>query len=418
MKSTVTKILLKPKEDREIGQGFPWVFDNEISSIKYFAGEGAGVKTTELADCEARDGTIVEVCTNAGGFLGTGVLNRKSKIAVRIFSREHADVVMADPASYWDKVIRNAVNIRKLNFAESDSYRLIFGEADFVPGLIAERYCSEGKVYIVIQFLALACEVFRNEILSAIKGCCNPYAIYERSDAGVREKEGLPEKAGWIGKAGAEVITIEENGVKIQVDIARGQKTGYFLDQKFNRARVAQFCRGKKVLDTFTHTGAFGLNAALNGARQVVSVDISEDAVNLVNTNIRLNNMEDRVTAVCADVFDVLKKYEAEGEKFDVIVLDPPAFTKKAKAIEKAYGGYKEINLRAMRLLNEGGILVTCSCSHYFDENTFYDMIMHAAKDSHKRVQVLEKRGAAPDHPVLLGYPKSEYLKCAICRVL
>ncbi|MDO4507653.1 MAG: class I SAM-dependent rRNA methyltransferase [Spirochaetales bacterium] len=418
MNPNVTRVLLKPKEDREINQGFPWIFDNEIASVKYNAKDGTGVKTSSLAECDVDDGTVVEVCTNAGGFLGTGVINRKSKITIRIFSREHADKIMADTYAYWDKVIRNAVNIRALSFDVNDSYRLVFGEADFVPGLICERYVDDGNVYIVIQFLALACEVFRKEILKAIENVCKPYAIFERSDAGVREKEGLEEKSGWIGRQGKEVITIVENGIQIEVDIARGQKTGYFLDQKFNRARVAEFCRGKKVLDTFTHTGAFGLNAFKAGARDVTSVDISEDAVELVNRNIKNNGAEKVVKAVCADVFDVLKKYETEGEKFDVIILDPPAFTKKAKAIEKAYGGYKEINLRAMRILNEGGILVTCSCSHYFDENTFYDMIMHAAKDSHRRVQVLEKRGAAPDHPVLLGYPKSEYLKCAICRVL
>jgi Predicted SAM-dependent methyltransferases len=172
------------------------------------------------------------------------------------------------------------------------------------------------------------------------------------------------------------------------------------------------------VLDACTHTGSFGLNAAKAGAREVISVDISPEAVEMVNKNIKINKMDEVVTAVCADVFDLLKKYETDGEKFDVIILDPPAFTKSAKMIQKAYGGYKEINLRAMRLLNDGGILVTCSCSYFFDANTFYDMLMHAAQDSSKRVQILEKRGAGPDHPVLLGYPKSEYLKCAIARVL
>lgn len=418
MKTDVVRVLLKPKEDREINQGFPWVFDNEIGSVKFNAKDGSGIKTASLEDCQVEDGSVVEVCTSAGGFLGTGIINRKSKITIRIFSREHADKIMEDTFAYWDKVIRNAVNIRALSFTDYDSCRLVFAEADFVPGFICERYVDDGHVYLVVQFLALACEVFRKEILKALENTCKPYAIFERSDAQVREKEGLEEKSGWIGKAGKEIITITENEIKIEVDVAHGQKTGYFLDQKFNRARVAQFCHGKKVLDTFTHTGAFGLNAFKAGAREVVSVDISEDAVNLVERNIKNNGAEKVVKAVCADVFDVLKKYETDGEKFDVIILDPPAFTKKAKSIEKAYGGYKEINLRAMRILNEGGILVTCSCSHYFDENTFYDMIMHAAKDSHKRVQVLEKRGAAPDHPVLLGYPKSEYLKCAICRVL
>ncbi|MGN0730261.1 class I SAM-dependent rRNA methyltransferase [Treponema sp.] len=415
MNKTV-RVMLKPKEDREISQGFPWVYDNEISSVKFPV--EAGMKSAPLEECDVADGTVVEVYTNAGGFLGSGVINRKSKITVRMISSMHADRIMENPAAFWSKKIRDSVNIRNLNFSADDSFRLVFGEADFIPGLIVEKYVSKGSVYLVVQFLALACEVFRREILAALKDFVKPDFIYERSDASVREKEGLAEKAGWIGREGKSVIEIEENGVSILVDIAQGQKTGYFLDQKFNRERIKKFCHGKKVLDTFTHTGAFGLNAFKAGAREVLSVDISQDAVDMVNKNISLNNASGCMKAVCADVFDLLKKFEAEGEKFDVIILDPPAFTKKAGSIEKAYGGYKEINLRAMRLLNEGGILVSCSCSHYFDENTFYVMLMHAAMDSHKRVQVLEKLGAAPDHPVLLGYPKSSYLKCAVCRVV
>ena len=190
------------------------------------------------------------------------------------------------------------------------------------------------------------------------------------------------------------------------------------MDQKFNRQVAAKFCKGKRVLDTFTHTGAFGLNAAMAGAKEVISVDISPEAVEIVNHNIQMNHQKKVMKAVCADVFDLLKTYEAENKKFDVIILDPPAFTKSAKMIEKAYGGYKEINLRAMRLLSEGGILITCSCSYFMESSMFCDMIMHAAMDSHKKVQILEKRGAGPDHPVLLGYPKSEYLKCVVCRVI
>ncbi len=411
-------VILKAKEEAELAQGFPWVFDNEIFSVKWDAADGTGIKTTPLKDCKLKDGSAVEVYSNKGAFLGTGIYNSASKIVVRMIGKEHADRIMEDTKSYWFKVVSNAVNMRRMNYKESDSYRLIFGEADFIPGLIAERYVSGGKVYIVIQFLSLACEVFRDEILDAVKTLCKPYGIYERSDAAVREKEGLEQIAGWIGPDREEIITIEENGILLQVDIARGQKTGYFLGQKFNRAEVSRFCKGKKVLDTFTHTGAFGLNAVKGGAREVVSVDISQEAVDMVNRNIELNNASGTMKAVCADVFDLLKEYEKSGEKFDLIILDPPAFTKSAKLIQKAYGGYKEINLRAMRLLQDGGILVTCSCSHYFDENTFYSMIMHAAKDSHKSVQVLQKRGAGPDHPILMGYSKSEYLKCAICRVL
>lgn len=414
----ITRVFLKAKEEVEISQGFPWVYDNEINSVKYFDSDSKSIKTSSLKDCRVKDGEVVELYTFAGGFLASGVINRTSKITVRIIGSEHADKILENPASYWKKKVFDAINIRKINFSENDSYRLIFGEADFIPGLIVERFISESKVYLVVQFLALACEVFRKEILCALEEALSPYAIYERSDASIRLKEGLEERAGWIGRKGSEVIKIEENGIFLEVDIAKGQKTGYFLDQKFNRQTAARYCKGKRVLDTFTHTGAFGLNAFKAGAKEVTSVDISQEAVDMVNRNIELNGASSKMKAVCEDVFDLLKKYEAESQKFDVIILDPPAFTKSAKLIQKAYGGYKEINLRAMRLLNEGGILITCSCSHYFDENNFYNMIMHAAKDSHKKVQILQKRGAAPDHPVLAGYPKSEYLKCAICRVL
>lgn len=413
------RVFLNNKEEKEIQQGFPWVFDNEISHIKYRADEKSEWKNESLKNCSVDDGSVIEVYTKAGGFLGTGVINKKSKITVRLIGNEHADVIINDAAAFYEKRILDSYNMRRMFYDEKDSYRLIFGEADFIPGLISERFCDEkGHIIIVVQFLSLSCEVFRNEIIAALKKVCKPDGIYERSDASVRDKEGLVQTAGWIYGKGETQFTIVENGIKLGVDIANGQKTGYFLDQKFNRVAAAAFCKGKSVLDTFTHTGAFGLNAFKNGAREVTSVDISPEAVDMVNHNIELNNAGNVMKAVCADVFDLLKQYESEGRKFDVIILDPPAFTKSAKMIEKAYGGYKEINLRALRLLNEGGILVTCSCSYFMETHMFCDMLMHAAMDSHKRIQILEKRGAGPDHPVLLGYPKSEYLKCVVCRVL
>ena len=411
------RVFLKPKEEQEIQQGFPWVFDNEISTVKFE--EKSGVKQTSLEECKVEDGSVVEVFAHAGGFLGTGIINRKSKITVRLIGYEHADRVTEDTASYYEKKVGDAYDLRKIYYDMKDSYRLIYGEADLIPGLIVERYFDvTKKIYLVVQFLSLSCEVYRHEILKALKKIIRPDFIYERSDAGVREKEGLEEKSGWIGDAGQNVITIRENDVLLRVDIAKGQKTGYFLDQKFNRKKVAELSKGKTVLDTFSHTGAFGLNAFKGGAKQVISVDLSQEAVDLINKNIELNHAENKMSSVCADVFDVLKQYEAEGRKFDLIVLDPPAFTKNAKNIQKAYGGYKEINLRAMRLLNPNGILVTCSCSYFFDSEHFYGMIMKAAEDSKKKIQILAKYGAGPDHPVLSGYPKSEYLKCAVCRVI
>lgn len=416
----IVRVFLNAKEEKEILQGYPWVFDNEISHIKHRANEKSEWKYEELKESTVEDGSVVEIFTKAGGFLGTGVINKKSKITVRIISSDHEDKLLANTYAFWEKRITNAIDIRKSFYKENDSYRLIFGEADFIPGFICERFCDvNGRVFLVVQFLSLSCEIFREDILKALKRHCKPTGIFERSDTSARDKEGLPQVFGWVdNKVFNNHITILENGIKLEVDIANGQKTGYFLDQKFNRALAAKFCKGKKVLDTFTHTGAFGLNAFAAGASQVTSVDISPEAVQMVNNNIKLNKAEGVMKGLCADVFDLLKKYESSGEKFDVIILDPPAFTKSARMIEKAYGGYKEINLRAMRILNEGGILITCSCSYFMESNMFCDMIMHAAMDSHKRVQILEKTGAGPDHPVLVGYPKSEYLKCLVCKVM
>ena len=419
----IPRVFLNPKEENEIKQGFPWVFDNEIESVKFEAKNGSGVKILPLNDAaldsELADGSVVEVFANAGAFLGTGVINRKSKITVRIIGSEHADQILSDTAAFYERKIQDAYDLRKLHYSIKDSYRLVYGESDFIPGLIVERYVDTKKnVYLVVQFSTLSCEVFRKEILAALRKIIKPYGIFEKSDAPTREKEGLPLRTCWEGEVRDEKIVIRENDVLIEVDLANGQKTGYFLDQKDNRKYVSAVCSGKRVLDTFTHTGAFGLNAVNGGAKEVISVDISQDAVDLVNKNIELNHAEKKMRAVCADVFALLKEYEEKGEKFDVIILDPPAFTKSAKNIQKAYGGYKEINLRAMRLLNPNGILVTCSCSYFFDATHFYGMIMKAAEDSKKRVQIISKTGAGPDHPVLVGYPKSEYLKCAVCRVV
>ncbi|AEE16522.1 class I SAM-dependent rRNA methyltransferase [Treponema brennaborense] len=425
------RVFLKSKEETEIRQGFPWVFDNEIAFVKYT--DGAGSFQHELKDCSVADGTPVEVYSKSGQFLGTGIINRASKITVRILTPLKPETVFGESCDALKREtlhgersrtfilerVESAFQARFFFYNKNDSYRLVFAEADLIPGLIAERYCDEtGRVFLVVQFLSLSAEVFRDEIIDALRTVCRPFGIYERSDAAVRELEGLEQKKGWIGAEHNPIITIKENGVYLTVDLENGQKTGYFLDQKDNRRVVASLAKGRRVLDTFTHTGAFGLNAVAGGASEVVSVDISAEAVSLVESNIERNKAGHVMKAVCADVFDLLKQYESEGRQFDLIILDPPAFAKSAAKIEKAYGGYKEINLRAMKLLTPGGILVSCSCSHFFDHTVFYDMIMHAAADAHRRVQIFAKRGAGPDHPVLAGYPKSEYLKCALMRVL
>ncbi len=415
---TNPRVFLNKKEEEEILQGFPWVFDNEIAFVK--AENNGKIEQTPLKDCHVKDGTLVEVYTKGGMCLGSGIMNRTSKITVRLLTRTATPegINLFDTAFFAER-IRQALEIRLLYYKKEDSYRLIFSEADFLPGLIVERYCDiKEHVYLVVQFLTLGVEVFRKQIIDALYEVIAPYAIYERSDASVRKLEGLEESAGWLGDEHDPLIVIKENDVLLQVDLAKGQKTGYFLDQKFNRKAASLFAKDACVLDTFTHTGAFALNMVKGGAKYVIACDISEDACKTVDANIKLNGAEKVMKSRCADVFDLLKEYEQNGEVFDVIILDPPAFTKSARMIDKAYGGYKEINLRAMKILKKGGILITCSCSHFFDAQIFYSMLANAAHDAKRQLQILEKRGAGPDHPVLTGYPKSEYLKCVIARVL
>lgn len=417
-KVNYTRIFLKRGEEREIKQGFPWVYDNEISHTKCFDESGKAA-AMPLEECTAQDGAGCEVFAIGGEFLGTGILNRASRMAVRLISKDHADAVFSDTKAFWEGRIREAASIRRIHYKDTDSYRLVFAEADLVPGFIAERFCTaEGRVVLVVQFLSLASEVFRKEILDALIKVTKADGIYERDDTDIRDKEGLEQRTGWIKGGGETLLVIEENGVKMEADIANGQKTGFFLDQKMNRRAAASYCRGKRVLDAFCNTGGFALCAAREGAKEVIALDIDKGCVETVERNANRNALDGVIKTQCRDAFDYLKECEAKGERFDVIILDPPAFTKSAKTINKAYSGYKEINLRAMRLLVKSGILVTCSCSSFFDANTFYDMLIHAAADSKRCVQVLEKRGAGEDHPVLLGHERSEYLKCAIARVI
>lgn len=426
-----SRVFLKSKEEEELRRGFPWVFDNEISFIKVATDKG--YIQQELEDCTLENGLPVEVYSKGGLFLGSGIYNKKSKITVRILSRNSCESIFGKEAStlipsslhsqdtrtFFQKNIETAYEARFLFYSKNDSYRLIFGEADFIPGFICDRFCDiNGRVFLVVQFLSLSAEVFRSELIDGLRTVCRPFAIYERSDASVRELEGLELKKGWIGSEQDPIITIRENGVLISIDLENGQKTGYFLDQKDNRKLVASLAKGKRVLDTFCHTGAFGLNAVAGGAKSVVAVDISESAISNTEMNIGLNKAGCVMKVMCSDVFELLRKFEASGEKFDMIILDPPAFAKSASRVQKAYGGYKEINLRAMNLLESGGILVSCSCSHFFDAQRFYGMLHSAAIDAKRSIQILEKRGAGPDHPVLCGYPKSEYLKCVVMRVI
>ena len=296
--------------------------------------------------------------------------------------------------------------------------RVIFAEADFLPGLVVDKFSD----VLVVQSLALGIDRYKEMIVDLLKKVLSEDGIqirgvYERSDVKVRRQEGMELTKGFIGKEFETLVEIEENGVKYQVDVKDGQKTGFFLDQKYNRLAIQKLCKGARVLDCFTHTGSFALNAGIAGAKSVIGVDASELAVNQAAENARLNGLSDRVEFLCVDVFDLLPELEERGEKFDVVILDPPAFTKSRSSVKNAVKGYREINLRAMKLVKDGGFLATCSCSHFMDYELFTQTIGQAAKNVHKRLRQVEYRTLAPDHPILWAADESYYLKFYIFQV-
>lgn len=406
----IPHIYLKKSLEREVLQGFPWVYNNQI--------ENARVDKKEVPLEKIENGSVVEVFSFAGLFLGLAVLNKNSVIALRLFAKIRAQAFFCDVQGFWNTKIQDAYNLRLEYYKKEQSFRLVFAEADGLPGFIAEHYVDkEGHIYLLVQFLSLAVHTFRKEILHALRKVIKPYGIYERSVGGLCTKEGLKERSCFEGEARLTKITIKENGIFYNIDLANGQKTGHFLDQANNRATVAKLCKGKTVLDAFCHTGGFGLCAAKAGAKEITCADISADAIEGVKQNALLNDINNITTVVC-DVFDYLRQCQTQKKLFDVIILDPPAFAPTAKSITKAYSGYKQINLCAIKCLKKGGLLVSCSCSYYFNQNTFCDMLLHAACDCGAKIQITQKLFAAPDHPVLLGYPQSEYLKCVVARVL
>ncbi len=365
-------------------------------------------------------GSLVRV-RHGRRYVATGYFNPRSMIAVRVLSEDPEEEI---DAGFFLRRISRARERRERFLpplllpggrAEERlrACRVVFGEADFLPALICDRF---GDV-LVVQLLALGLEPWREVVVEALETVFRPQAVYERSDAPVRELEGLPRTAGLRRGTLPEKIEISEYGVRFRVDVERGQKTGHFLDQQENRVRVRELAKGKRVLDAFAYTGGFGLHAARAGAREVISVDLSAAALELAGENARLNGVEERVLFRQANAFDELRRLEQEGEKFDLIVLDPPPFARSREALPGAYRGYKEINLRSMKLLNPEGILVTCSCSHHMTADLFLRCVGEAAADVNRRIGLLERRGAAPDHPVLLGAEESDYLKCLILEV-
>ena len=396
-------VTLKKGEGRMLKSGGLWIFDNEIASI--------------LGSFE--DGDIVAVHDFDGYGLGKGFINRNSKIRVRMMTRNrHQEIDEA----FLKMRVQEAWDYRK-KVSDTGSCRVIFGEADFLPGLVVDKFSD----VLVVQSLALGIDRLKDQIVELLKEVLAADGIkirgvYERSDAKVRRQEGMELYKGFIGEPFDTNVEIEENGVRYMVDVKDGQKTGFFLDQKYNRKAIQHLCKDAKVLDCFTHTGSFALNAGYGGAKEVTGVDASELAVEQATLNSKLNGMEDRVKFICRDVFELLPELEEKGEKFDVVILDPPAFTKSRNSVKNAVKGYREINMRALKLVKDGGYLATCSCSHFMTQELLAKTVKEAAKATHKRLRQVEFRTQAPDHPILwansANVPESYYLKFFIFQVV
>ena len=391
-------VTLKKGEGRLLKSGGMWVFDNEIASVM-----GSFL-----------NGDVVLVRDFDGYPMGKGFINTNSKITVRLLTRDENQKI---DEKFLEMRVRDAWEYRK-KVTDISSCRLIFGEADFLPGLVVDKFAD----VLVVQSLALGIDRFKLQILELLRNILAEDGIkirgvYERSDAKVRRQEGMELYKGFIGEEFSTLVEIEENGVKYQVDVRDGQKTGFFLDQKYNRLAIQKLCKNARVLDCFTHTGSFALNAGIAGASEVTGVDASQLAVDQAAANAKLNGLDGRGKFICEDVFELLPELEERGEKYDVVILDPPAFTKSRNSVKNAVKGYREINLRAMRLVKDGGFLATCSCSHFMTYELFTKTIGQAARSAHKRLRQVEYRTQSPDHPILWSSDESYYLKFYIFQV-
>ena len=390
---------LKKGEGRTIKAGGAWIFDNEIDTITG----------------RFKNGEVVTVHDFDGYPMGKGFINQNSKIRIRMMTRKPDQEI---DESFLKMRVKNAWEYRKTT-VDTSSCRIIFGEADFLPGLVIDKY----EDVLVVECLALGMEQFKETIVNFLKEILAEDGIkirgvYERSDANERTKEGLSKVKGFIGDAFDTNVEIVENGVHYMVDVANGQKTGFFLDQKYNRLAMQRICKGKKVLDCFTHMGTFALNAGIAGAVDVTGLDISEYAVSQAEANARLNHLENTVHFRQANVLDELPKLAQAGEKYDVVILDPPAFTKSREATKNAIKGYREINMKGLKLVKDGGYLATCSCSHFMTQDLLAKTVKEAAKATHKRLRQVEFRTQAPDHPILWAADESYYLKFFIFQVV
>lgn len=392
-------VTLKKGEGRTIKAGGMWIFDNEIDTI--------------MGSFE--NGDILIVHDFDGYPMGRGFINVNSKIRIRLMTR-HVDQEIDE--EFLRMRVQRAWDYRKTT-VDTSSCRVIFGEADFLPGFVVDKY----EDVLVVQCLALGMEQFKLKIVDLLKEVLaadgiHIRGVYERSDANERKKEGLPKVKDFIGEPFDTNIEIVENGVHYMVDVVNGQKTGFFLDQKYNRLAMQRICKGKKVLDCFTHMGTFALNAGIAGAADVTGLDISEYAIEQANANARLNGLENTVHFRCANVLDELPKLAASGEIYDVVILDPPAFTKSREATKNAIKGYREINMKGLKLVKDGGYLATCSCSHFMTQELLAKTIREAARSAHKRLRQVEFRTQAPDHPILWAADESYYLKFYVFQVV
>ena len=389
---------LKKGEGRALKAGGAWIYDNEIESV--------------MGHFE--DGDLVLVRDFDGYGLGKGFINRHSKIRIRMMTRNPEQEIDRE---FLHNRVKAAWEYRKKT-VDTSSCRVIFGEADWIPGMVVDKFSD----VLVVQALALGIDRMKETIIEELKGVLagdgvEIRGVYERSDAREREKEGMERVKGFIGEPFDTNVEIVENGVRYLVDVKDGQKTGFFLDQKYNRLAIQKLCKDARVLDCFTHTGSFALNAGLAGAKEVIGVDASEFGVHQAELNAKLNALENTVRFECADVFDLLPDLEKKGEKFDVVILDPPAFTKSRNSIKNATKGYREINMRGLKLVKDGGFRATCSCSHFMSYELFTQTIAQAAKSVHKRIRQVEYRTQAPDHPILWAADESYYLKFYIFQV-
>jgi 23S rRNA (cytosine1962-C5)-methyltransferase len=390
-------IILNKNISRRVELGHPWIFANEVN-------------TGKEKDTNAQPGEIVEVYTFDKKFIGKGYYNPQSQISVRLLTRDKKENI--DDDFFYHRILQAWQYRQKIGYTEN--CRLVFGEADDMPQLIIDKFND----YFVIQTLALGIDIWKPSIVKALEKIFSPKGIYERNDVPVRELEGMEQQKGFLSAEFDTNIIINENGIKFYIDIANGQKTGYFLDQQDNRRAIQHIVKGADVLGAFTYTGSFEISAAYYGAKSVLGLDISENAIAMCNKNAALNGLEEICTFECVNAFDVLKNLTKEDKRWDVVMLDPPSFTKSRSSIDKAVAGYKEINLRGMKLVKPGGFLVTSSCTNLVQPELFLDIIQMAAKDAKRKIRQVVFNAQSADHPIIRGQENTHYLKFLIVQVL